>query len=99
MPGKLIYFDLGGRAEGIRMLLSHAGHEYEDCNVTYETFSNMRADNELPLGSLPVWEEEGYSMVQSSSILRMLGIRLDYYATDDIQCWAIDSIVDFIEGL
>ncbi len=33
---------------------------------------------------MPVWEEDGYKMVQSNSILRMLGIRYGYYTTDPI---------------
>ena len=38
-------------------------------------------------------------MCQSSSILRMLGMRLGYYHDDAMVCWAIDSIMDFVEDL
>ena len=48
---------------------------------------------------MPVWEEDGVKYVQSSSILRMLGVRLGYYSEDPMTCWAIDSIVDFVEDL
>ena len=30
MPGKLTYYNLGGRAEGIRAMLAHANFDYED---------------------------------------------------------------------
>ena len=36
--GKLIYFDLGGRAEAIRALLFHAERKYVDHRVQYEEF-------------------------------------------------------------
>ena len=48
---------------------------------------------------MPVWEEDGVKYAQSSSILRMLGVRLGYYSEDPMTCWAIDSIVDFVEDL
>ena len=82
MPGKLIYFDLGGRAEAIRAMLAHANYQYEDDRQSIEQFSNLKQNGLLPLGSLPVWEEDGFKMVQSSSILRRLGIRLGYYSED-----------------
>lgn len=37
-------------------------------------------------------------MCQGTAILRMLGIRHGYYSEDPMTCWAIDSMVDFIEG-
>ena len=59
----------------------------------------LKQNGSLPLGSMPVWEEDGFKMCQSSAILRMLGIRLGYYSDDPMICFAIDSIVDFMEGL
>ena len=49
------------------------------------------------MGSMPVWEEDGVKVCQSSAILRMLGIRLGYYSEDAMTIWAIDSLVDFAE--
>ena len=50
-----------------------------------------------PLGGLPLWEEDGFTMPQCSAILRMLGIRYGYYHTDSQICYEIDSIVDYME--
>ena len=97
MPGKLTYFGLGGRAEGIRSMLAHANFDYEDCRLTLEQFGAMKAQGAFPLGSAPIWEEDGMVVAQSCTILRGLGIRLGYYAEDSETCWCIDSIVDFIE--
>ena len=97
MPGKLYYFDLGGRAEGIRALLGHANFQYEDCRKSNEEFGQLKQSGFLPLGSMPDWEEDGFKMCQSSAILRMLGIRLGYYSEDPMTAWAIDSLVDFAE--
>ena len=46
---------------------------------------------------MPVWEEEGAVYPQCSAILRMIGIRCGYYSEDPMACWAIDSLVDYIE--
>ena len=93
---KLTYFPVGGRGEGIRALLAHSGFEYEDHRVTATEFAPVK--EQTPLGGVPVWTEDGFVMCQSSSILRMLGIRLGYYTDDPITAWAIDSLVDFAES-
>ena len=46
---------------------------------------------------MPIWEEDGFTIVQSSAILRVLGIRYGYYSEDPMTCWACDSIVDYLE--
>ena len=98
MPGKLSYFDLNGRVDACRMALSHANFQYEDNRLSFEQFGAMKAGGELPLGSAPIWEEDGFTMCQSNAILRMIGIRCGYYHTDPMICWAIDSMLDFHEG-
>ena len=51
------------------------------------------------MGGIPIWEEDGLETVQSSAILRMLGIRLGYYTDKPQTAYEIDSIIDFIEGV
>lgn len=49
------------------------------------------------MNALPVWDEDGFKMCQSSAILRMLGIRLGYYSEAPMTIYAIDSMIDFVE--
>ena len=89
MPGRLLYFEIGGRAEGIRAMLAHASFEYEDARQSIEQFTKLKGEGALPLGSMPVWEEDGYTTCQSNTILRMLAIKIGthYYADDPLQCF------------
>ena len=80
MPGKLIYFNLGARGELIRAICYLAKHEYDDHRVEFADLGELKPN--LPLGSLPVWEEDGVQFCQSNAILRMLGIRFDMYSKD-----------------
>ena len=99
MP-KLSYFDLGGRAEAIRTMLAHANFQYEDHRIQFSELGALKnTPGALPLGSMPIWDEDGLIMCQSSAILRMLGIRLGYYTEDPMVAYQIDSIVDFAEDL
>ena len=95
MPGKLTYFGLGVRAEPIRALLHFANHEFEDNRISNDDFPALKET--LPLGSLPIWEEDGVTFAQSTDILRMLGIRHGMYTTDPNTAWEIDSLLDFME--
>jgi len=95
MPGKLTYFGLGARAEPIRAMCYFANHEYEDNRISFDDFPALKES--LPLGSLPIWEEDDVTYAQSSAILRMLGIRFGFYSSDANTAWEIDSLIDFME--
>ena len=97
MPGKLTYFPLGARGECIRAVCFLGKLEYENNIVTQEEFGALKESGELPMGSLPIWQENDTTLCQSSAILRMLGIRLGFYTTDADTAWRIDSLVDFME--
>ena len=99
MPGKLLYFDAGGRAEAIRAMLYHANFQFEDVRLSWPEFAQMKAAGHFPLGSIPVWEEDGTVYPQSNAILRMLAMRLGYYSQDHTTCWEIDSMMDFCEDI
>ena len=53
---KLYYFDLYGRAETVRMILTRAGVAFEDVRMTPEQFGEMKASGKLPHGQVPALE-------------------------------------------
>ena len=99
MPGKLTYFDVNGRADVIRAMLHHGGVQYEDCRLSPPEFGEKKQQGCFPMGSVPIWDEDGFCMPDGCAILRMLAIRHGYYADKPMVIHSIDSIVDFCEGL
>lgn len=70
MKPKLTYFNIRGRAEPIRLLLTLSGVEFEDCRVPFERWGQMKSTT--PFGSLPIYEEGDLKIGQSLAILRYL---------------------------
>ena len=99
MPGKLTYFDVNGRSDGIRAMLAHAGADYEDNRLSFPQFGEMKQQGCFPMGSVPVWDEDGFCMPDSGAIFRMLGIRHGYYSDKPMVIHSIDSIVDFVDDI
>ena len=97
MSCKLTYFAVGGRAFSIRALLAHANFSFEDVRMTFDDWPAFKP--ETPMGSMPIWEEDGFQMVNAKAILRMLGIRLGYYTEDPNVAYKIDSLVEYLDGL
>ena len=57
MTKVLFYFDLYGRGEPIRMLLTHAKVDFVDNRISNEEFAQMREDGRLPSGQVPLWQD------------------------------------------
>lgn len=96
---KLYYFDIYGRAEVIRILLTHAKVEFEDIRVTNEESAKMKAEGKLEFGQLPVIEKEGHFYPQTAAILRFLGKKFGYYPEDAKQAYYADSAVDGVADM
>ena len=95
---KLYYFDIYGRAEAIRMLLSHAKVAYENVYINGEKLQELKASGVLEFGQVPMLEtEDGKHLVQSWSILRFLGRKYGYYPDDPETAWKVDSTIDAVE--
>ena len=65
-PNKLtlVYFDLYGRAEPIRMALWKAGIQYEDKRLSEDKFKMFQKHGQLPFGTLPILQlQDGTQMV------------------------------------
>ena len=96
---KVFYFPIYGRAEPIRMLLSHAKQDYEDVRYTFEEWGKIKGESRFEFGQLPAVEWDGETYTQSASILRALGQKFGYYSTDAVTMWRIDSTIDALSDL
>ena len=78
---RLYYFDLPGKAESIRLLLSHAGVKFDDFRIKYEDWPSYKEKFELK--QVPVLEDNGVRYCQSIAILEFLGSRFGYFPKKD----------------
>ncbi len=98
---KLVYFDLYGRAEPIRLLLNHSKVEFEDVRLAREDWPAYKADHseELEWGQVPALTVEGKTLTQTQSILRYLGKTYGYYPTEAYDAWRVDSAHEALSDL
>ena len=94
----LHYFDLYGRGETIRMLLSHAGVKFEDHRIQFNEWPGLKPtmpNQQVPCLELP----DGKKMGQTRSILRFVGMKHGYYPTDPLLACQADSLCDGYEDI
>ena len=96
---KLMYFGIYGKAEQLRMMLNHAGVQFEDIHLTREEFAVKKENGELPGGQVPIWiDEEGRTFNQTNAIHIMLGKKYGYYPEDPWDAyhddWALANFGD-----
>jgi len=61
---KVYYFDIYGKAEAIRMLLSKAGVAFEDVRVSGESWAELKGSGTLEYGQVPMVElDDGTKLV------------------------------------
>ena len=94
----LSYFDVGGRAEPMRLLCAHAKVEFEDRRLTFEEFGALKAEGKVD--KLPLWTlDDGTVLNQSQSILRLLGSQNGYYPDDVMNRYYCDNVLDAVGDL
>lgn len=102
---KLIYFDLEGKGEPIRLLCAHAGLSLEDhrLSLTDRTeFDALRHSGELAFGQVPVLQVtragQSVSLIQTAAILRYIGkiadSSLQLYPTHPEAAAMVDAVMD-----
>jgi len=78
---KLIYFDIRGLAEPIRLTFAQAGVDFEDERLKHDDWPKHKET--MPFGQLPVLEVDGKRLTQSMSILRYIGRKYGVEADDE----------------
>eukprot|EP00347_Sterkiella_histriomuscorum_P016444 403353148 len=93
---KVHYFAGYGKAEAIRMLLTHAKANWEDVNYDHPFPAEVKESGMLEFGQMPVVELNGKFYSQSQATLRALGKIHGYYPEDAYEAYKVDSILDYI---
>lgn len=96
---KVYYFDGYGRAEPIRLILSHVKVPFEDVRYSFEEWPTKKAELKPEFGQLPVLEHEGKKYAQSGAIIRLLGRQHGLYSDNAFDAWRIDSIDNSVSDL
>lgn len=101
---ELLYFNIQGKGEPIRLLLSYAGIPFKDSRfASRDEFVKAKESGLLRFGQVPalkVTDAAGKTSVlnQSWSIMRFIGKiaspELELYPTDPVQAQIVDSIGD-----
>lgn len=81
----LHYFDLYGKGEAIRMLLTHSQTDFYDNRVTGPSWQALKSSGKCPNGQVPILEIGGKVYHQSQAILRYLGSQKGYYDSSDFE--------------
>jgi len=93
---KLIYFNLIGRGETIRLLFKLAGVEFEDVRIELNGFTpEMKTAS--PFGQLPVLEVDGVKLCQSNACARYLARKFKMAGKTELEQAQIDMIIDCFE--
>eukprot|EP00922_Rhytidocystis_sp_ex-Travisia-forbesii_P034980 GHVS01051955.1.p1 GENE.GHVS01051955.1~~GHVS01051955.1.p1 ORF type:complete len:213 (+),score=25.84 GHVS01051955.1:105-743(+) len=93
----LIYFDITGRAESIRLAFHVGGVDFEDKRISREEFEKMKGG--FPFGHVPVLEIDGDYTSQSMALLIYAGIKAKLLPDDPVQRMKILEFVHGVEDL
>lgn len=92
---KLIYFDLAGKGECIRLACAYANVDLEDKRITPDQFQTMKSSGELKFGQVPALVvDDKDTLIQSASIMRYVGKVTGLYPEDNLAAALVDAIVD-----
>nr|KAG5698212.1 hypothetical protein BaRGS_030575 [Batillaria attramentaria] len=87
---KLVYFDIRGRAEFIRLVLEAAGQTYEDERVQFADWETVKPTT--PHGSLPYLVYNGKVYGQSGAIAAFLAREFGLYGKTNLDGLRIDEV-------
>nr|NP_001187810.1 glutathione S-transferase class-mu 28 kda isozyme [Ictalurus punctatus]ADO29151.1 glutathione S-transferase class-mu 28 kda isozyme [Ictalurus punctatus] len=101
---KLLYFNIRGRGELIRMILYAANKDFEDVRVTENQWPSLKS--QMPFGQLPVLEMtpqgdagDKITLTESMAIARLLARELDLYGNTVNEVYLIERVNSLTSAL
>ncbi|VDI50958.1 prostaglandin-H2 D-isomerase / glutathione transferase [Mytilus galloprovincialis] len=94
---KISYFNLMGRAELARIMLSAADKEFEDDRFEKEEWPERKPNT--PCGQVPVLTHGDKQIPQSMAIARYLARDLDLYGKNNVENTKCDVVIECINDV
>jgi len=91
---KLIYFNMKGVCEPVRMLLAMVGQEFEDIRVSPVEWPQLQEKCEY--GQLPVLEVGGRQLSQPNAIMRYFAKKFNLLGTNEWEIAKNDELADLL---
>ncbi|XP_023345226.1 glutathione S-transferase isoform X2 [Eurytemora carolleeae] len=89
---KFTYFDLLGKGELIRLLLTKGGVDFEDNRISFAEWGNMKPTTTF--GQLPMMTWDGLEMAQSHAIVRYVAKKVGLAGKTDEDFFQADMILE-----
>lgn len=94
---KVIYFDITGRAEILRLLLNFVGKEFEDVRLARDKWPEIKPTT--PFGQVPAMEVDGEMFAQTNAMANYLAREFNLYGKTNRDALRIDTISNLTEDL
>ncbi|XP_046358199.2 probable glutathione S-transferase 6 [Haliotis rufescens] len=94
---KLIYFDLRGKGELARLILTYQGQEYEDSRFSMDQWPEIKP--KMPFGQVPVLEVDGKMFSESVAINNFLARKFGLYGSTDFEMVEVDQVVGITQDM
>ncbi|XP_030041872.1 glutathione S-transferase P [Microcaecilia unicolor] len=95
----IIYFDVRGRMEMVRLLLSDQGQDWKEEVVVFDSWIQGDLKKKAVFGQLPAFRDGDFELYQSNAILRYLGRVHGLYGKNTKEAALIDMVNDGVEDL
>ncbi|XP_068111389.1 glutathione S-transferase P 1-like [Hyperolius riggenbachi] len=93
----IVYFNVRGRCESMRMLLADQGLEWKEEVVAFEDWLKGDLKKAAVFGQLPAFKDGSFTMYQSNAILRHLARKHGLYGKTQEEASIIDMVNDGVE--
>nr|ACO51859.1 Glutathione S-transferase P 1 [Aquarana catesbeiana] len=93
----IVYFNVRGRCEAMRMPLSDQGVDWKEEVVTIDTWMKGDLKKEAVFGQIPAFKDGDFTLYQSNAILRHLARKHGLYGKTPVEAAQIDMVNDGVE--